>query len=71
MAFPAEQKLKTRSFPRLNYCFRHCPPPALGTQMSGLSAGLFELWSWGALETLGDFQEHLKGFLSLKGQAEN
>lgn len=39
--------------------------------MSGLSAGLFELWSWGALETLGDFQEHLKGFLSLKGQAEN
>lgn len=62
MAFPAEQNLeKTRSFPHPTYCFWHWIPTAPGTQMSGPAAGLFELWSWGwgALGTLGEFQELL------------
>lgn len=46
MAFPAEQKLKTRTFPHPLYCFWHRTPKAPGRQMSGPSAGLFESWSW-------------------------
>lgn len=73
MAFPAEQKLKTRRFPHPLYCFWHQTPKAPGRQMSGPAAGLFESWSWwgGALGTFGEFQEHLRGLPSPKSQAEN
>lgn len=75
MAFPAEQKLKTRRFPHPMYCFWHCTPKAPGRQMSGPAAGLFESWSWGGAGGIGDLWRtsgaSAGNSLPKKSQAEN
>ena len=63
MSFPAEQKLeKTRRFSHPTYCFWPQAPTALGRQMSGPAAGLFELWSGGQWRSLGNFRSICRGF---------